>query len=408
MSDDPGADDKNTPVTGRIFYAALAMGLVFIGIGTTFEIAHLGNLPLKIFMFCAGFGLILGAFGSKASLSIPGQSMTVVGSAALAIGIFFIIIDSIENRYLRIKIEGDIEESIMVLSGNENFLGSRLDKSFDFVIFNKDLPRKKISLSVDINGKEQLFKCIDAALIRPYLGSGDIILWNYSFKDGTLSDEMDRVIAKDGACASSKSIGGAVAEITSESDAWSWLSFPAANADEAERSVEEWIQKLNSDSVYVRRDARAQLGKKGLTATRPLLNEVQKPDSTYREKLGALVSLDEIAESQTGNEGKLQAIVDENDLKALTKASANGDNTTQSFATNVLINLKDPRTIPAVIEQLPDSSADGQYNLLQVLHQTLPLADEQQQRSAATFANAIEPKSEKTSELIKAIQLNVQ
>lgn len=422
MSDVPGVeDDKNNPAPdkkglkdnitvtpGPIFYTALIMGLVFIGIGTAFEAAHLGNLPLKIFMFCTGFGLILGAFGSKASITIPGQSMTVVGSAALAIGIFFIIIDSIENRYLRIKIEGDTEESVMILSGDENFLGSRQDSSFDFIIFNTDIPRRRISLSVTLNGKEQIFKCIDTSLIRPHLGSGEIILWNYSFKEATLSDEMDNVIAKDGPCKSSAATTGTVADASSVFNGGSWFSFPIANAAEVERSVDEWIEKLNSESAYVRRDARAQLGKKGIPAARPLLNEVQKTDNTYREKLGALVSLDEIAESQAGQEGKLKAIVDENDLKALSKASANGDDTTQSFATNVLINLKDPRAIPAVIQELPESSADGQYNLLQVLHQTLPLANEEQKQSAAAFANTIEPKNEKASELIKSIQLDMQ
>lgn len=404
--------ENATVKPGPIFYTALAMGLVFIGIGTAFEVANLGSLPLKIFMYCVGFGLTLGAFGSKARLTIPGQSMTVVGVGALAVGIFFVISNSINNRYMRVEIEGDIEEAMMVLSGNENFLGSRQGSSFDFIIFNKDIPRRRISLSVDINGKEHFFKCIDASLIRPHLGSGEAVIWNYSFKDATLSDEMDNVIAIDGACRNTASGAGAMADSTFTQEFWSWFSFPTANAADAdadaERSVDDWIEKLNSDSPYVRRDARSQLGKKGITAARSLLNEVQKTDITYREKLGVLVSLDEIAESQAGQEGQLKAIVDENDLRALTKASASGDDTTQSFATNVLINLKDSRVIPIVIQQLPDSSADGQYNLLQVLHQTLPLANDEQKQSAVAYATSLETRDEKTSELIKAIQTSTQ
>ncbi|MNG14489.1 hypothetical protein D3C84_982450 [compost metagenome] len=76
----------------------------------------------------------------------------------------------------------------------------------------------------------------------------------------------------------------------------------------------------------------------------------------------------------------------------------------RSYATNVLVNLKDPRAIPLIIQQFPESSEDGQRNLLVVLSQTVPLADEKQKQSAAEIATSVEPKDEATSVLIKSIQ----
>lgn len=402
MSDKSDVTDNKSVGVGPIFYSALVMGLVMIGIGTSFEVMHLGYFSLKIFMFCAGLGIILGAFGSKASLTIPGQSMTIIGSAALAIAIFFII--SGRTGYLRINIDGFTKEATMVFEGDNDFFGSRLKNSYDFVVFDKDIVRKKLTLIVNIGDKEQVFSCIDSALIKPKLGSGDTIQWSYISREESLYDETNTVIAKVGPCGSGATTNHVVAELTPSIDNSSWSLVPTANADEPTLNVEELIENLNSDSTYVRRDARSELGKKGMPAARPLLTKVQSTDSSYRTKLGALVSLNEIAESNANQNGELKAVVEENDLKALTKASVSDDSTVRSFATNVLVNLKDPRAVPLVIQQLPDSSVDGQHNLLVVLSQTVPLADDQQKQNAATVATSVEPKDEATSALIKTIQ----
>lgn len=395
--------DKRSVETGPIFYSALIMGLIMIGIGTFFEVMHIGNFTLKIFMFCTGLGMILGAFGSKASVTLPGQSMTIIGCAALAVVIFFIILDRMDGRYLRIKIEGDTREATMVFEGDNDFFGSRLKTSYDFVVFDKDIVRKKLALIVSIGDREQIFSCIDAALLRPYLGSGDTLQWRYNSQDASLNDETNKLIAKVGPCPSGTSTG-VVVEVMPAINGSSWSLFQTAYADEETPTVDELINNLNSDSTYVRRDARSELGKKGMPAARPLLTKVQSTDSSYRTKLGALVSLNEIAQSNAGQSGALKAVVEEDDLKALTKASVSDDGTVRSYATNVLVNLKDPRAIPLVIQQFPESSEDGQRNLLVVLSQTVPLADEIQKQSAAEIATSIEPKDEATSVLIKSIQ----
>jgi len=395
--------DKRSVETGPIFYSALVMGLIMIGIGTFFEVMHLGNFALKIFMFCTGLGIILGAFGSKASVTLPGQSMTIIGCAALAVVIFFIILDRMDGRYLRIKIEGDTREATMVFEGDNDFFGSRLKTSYDFVVFDKDIVRKKLALIVNIGDREQIFSCIDAALLRPYLGSGDTLQWRYNSQDASLNDETNKLIAKVGPCPSGTSTG-VVVEVIPAIDGSSWSLLQTAYAEEETPTVDELINNLNSDSTYVRRDARSELGKKGMSAARPLLTKVQSTDSSYRTKLGALVSLNEIAQSNAGQSGALKAVVEEDDLKALTKASTSDDGTVRSYATNVLVNLKDPRAIPLVIQQFPESSEDGQRNLLVVLSQTVPLADEKQKQSAAEIATSVEPKDEATSVLIKSIQ----
>lgn len=395
--------DKRSVETGPIFYSALVMGLIMIGIGTFFEVMHLGNFTLKIFMFCTGLGIILGAFGSKASVTLPGQSMTIIGCAALAVVIFFIILDRMDGRYLRIKIEGDTREATMVFEGDNDFFGSRLKTSYDFVVFDKDIVRKKLALIVNIGDREQIFSCIDAALLRPYLGSGDTLQWRYNSQDASLNDETNKLIAKVGPCPSGTSTG-VVVEVIPAIDGSSWSLLQTAYAEEETPTVDELINNLNSDSTYVRRDARSELGKKGMSAARPLLTKVQSTDSSYRTKLGALVSLNEIAQSNAGQSGALKAVVEEDDLKALTKASTSDDGTVRSYATNVLVNLKDPRAIPLVIQQFPESSEDGQRNLLVVLSQTVPLADEKQKQSAAEIATSVEPKDEATSVLIESIQ----
>lgn len=411
MGKDNDMADSQSDKVGPIFYSALVMGLVMIGIGTAFEVMHLSNLSLKVFMFCAGIGIILGAFGSKASLSIPGQSLTVVGSAALAIAIFFVVLDHMDGRYLRVKIEGDdTRQAIMTFEGDNDFFGSRLRSSYDFVVFDKSINRKMLKLIVNVGDVEQIFSCIDSSLLVPHLGSGDTLQWTYSAAEASLRDGANNLIANVGPCRGSTRTGGNLAQVSVGSDDLTWSFWSVANATEgipasiSAVGIDRLIVDLNSESTNVRRDARAELGKLGTPALKPLLNEVKKVDSSYRTALGALVSLNEITESQIGHEAEMKTLVDDEDMQALVKASTNKDGTIQSFATNVLVNLKDPRAIPAAIQQFPQSSAEGQRNLLWVLTQTMPLADETQRQSAVDVVLAMEPKDEVTSELIRTVK----
>ncbi|MDD1150928.1 hypothetical protein M5G25_21830 [Pseudomonas sp. TNT2022 ID357] len=413
MEKDNNMDGSQSTKLGPIFYSALVMGLVMIGIGAAFEVMHLSNFSLKVFMFCAGIGIILGAFGSTARLSIPGQSLTVVGSAALAIGIFFVVLNNMDGRYLRVMIEGnDTRQAVMTFEGDNDFFGSRLKNSYDFVVFDKNINRKKLKLIVNIGGMEQIFSCIDSSLLLPHLGSGDTLQWTYSAAEASLRDGANNVIANVGPCRGPARTGGNLAQASVDSGDLNWSFWPTANATESAPvttsaeavGIDRLIENLSSDSTNVRRDARTELGKLGTPAVKPLLNEVRKVDSSYRTTLGALVSLNEITESQAGQEADLKTLVDDEDMTALVKASTNKDETIQSFATNVVVNLKDPRAIPAAIQQFPQSSAEGQRNLLWVLTQAMPLADQAQRRSAIDGVLAMEPSDEMTSELLKTVQ----
>ena len=89
---------------GPIFKYGLAVGFTLILLGGLSLNLSLTNVFLEILVVCAGLSIILGAFGSTAKVTIPGQSMVLVGVAAVAVALFVLLMREMDDRYVHVQI----------------------------------------------------------------------------------------------------------------------------------------------------------------------------------------------------------------------------------------------------------------------------------------------------------------
>ncbi|MFD2884423.1 hypothetical protein ACFS4T_24670 [Pseudomonas lini] len=145
------------------------------------------NWVLEVLVICAGLSIILGAFGSTASVSIPGQSITFMGVAAIAIGLFTVLLNQMSERYVHIKLSGDIKQEqvkSVELIGDREYVGGLLPGKENWggsLFFGKEIKSSKLMLRITLLGDtERLFECIDAGEIVPLLASSSTIEWEYN------------------------------------------------------------------------------------------------------------------------------------------------------------------------------------------------------------------------------------
>ena len=112
---------------GPIFKYGLAVGFTLIVLGGLSLNLSLTNVFLEILVVCAGLSIILGAFGSTAKVTIPGQSMVLVGVAAVAVALFVLLMREMDDRYVHVQIGGDVKGSKIDFVGDQSYLGSFLE-----------------------------------------------------------------------------------------------------------------------------------------------------------------------------------------------------------------------------------------------------------------------------------------
>jgi hypothetical protein len=379
------------------------------------------NWTLEVFVICAGLSIILGAFGSTASVSIPGQSITFMGVAALAIGLFIVLLNQMSERYVHIKLSGDIKQEqvkSVELIGDYEYAGGLLPgkQKWGFFIFGKEIKSPKLTLRITLLGDtERLFECIDAGEVVPFLASSSTIEWQYNEAKTTIVNTRTHkpIATAVGGCATPE---GAFAHyIPTKRLDTTFNLFPVAYAEEVPENqrvssapTEQLIEYLDSDGVKLRRSARDQLGKSGDAVVKPLLDNLAKDDASYRMQLGSLVALSQISRNPNANFEGIKQDIEPADINRLLKAATNTDKTIRVYASEFLYRLEDPRVIEPALENIPSASEDGKYNLLLILSNSLGSANEDQKKLIATRVPPLKVDGEtKTNSLIDKISEQV-
>ncbi|KAB0500890.1 hypothetical protein [Pseudomonas lini] len=403
--------------TGPVFKAGLAVGFVLLLLGGACMIFFPMNWVLEVLVICAGLSIILGAFGSTASVSIPGQSITFMGVAAIAIGLFTVLLNQMSERYVHIKLSGDIKQEqvkSVELIGDREYVGGLLPgkENWGFFIFGKEIKSSKLMLRITLLGDtERLFECIDAGEIVPLLASSSTIEWEYNeAKTTIINTRTHKLVAT--AVGGCTTLEGTFAHYIPTKRLDTTVSlFPVAYAEEVPENqrvssapTEQLIEYLDSDGVKLRRSARDQLGKSGDAVVKPLLDNLAKDDASYRMQLGSLVALSQISRNPNANFEGIKQDIEPADINRLLKAATNDDKTIRVYASEFLYRLEDPRVIEPALENIPSASEDGKYNLLLILSNSLESANEDQKKLVATKIPPLKVDGEtKTNSLIDKI-----
>ncbi|HUU25233.1 MAG TPA: hypothetical protein VMW68_06665 [Methyloceanibacter sp.] len=408
---------------GPVFKFGLATGFALVVLGGISLNQSFTNDFLGILVVCAGLGVLLGAFGSTASISIPIQGITLGGVAAIAIALFLVLLAQLDDRYVLVKVDGDLEDATVELIGDDNYFGAYREalKSHDFVVFGRQIKGSKLKLYVtlkDEDGQEKdyPFECIDPGTLRPHLATGKTIEWSVTLPADesaapSVRDSKGKLIAADiGGCRfsgerpsdddeSASNKGSIFAPMFGLVSAYA-QSNPAPTSPE----IQTQIERLESDTSRVRRDARSQLAAGGTTAVKPLLQQLSEESPSYRLRLGSIVALTEMLRENKEHRDELIELIDEEDLGRLVDAAGDPDRTIRVYASEFLYELGDPRSIPLAFDRIPSASVNGRYNVLLGVKGAVPFASDEEQAEVIEKATALKStQTPETNELIDSI-----
>lgn len=393
---------------GPIFKYGLAVGLLLVILGGASMALQLTNQQLEYLVVCSGIAIILGAFGSTASLSVPTQSVTLLGVAGIALYLFSMISHSGDVGYLRIKVSGDVDGARIMLVGDESYLGAyQTDRRhYDFIIVGTRLQRSVLELIISWpeSDVEVPFDCISSDTVRPHLASGRTLEWRFDKARSTLKEAGSSVVvARLGNCDGADS----PAEGNSEpafAMIPSLMSSAIAQEPETQSDIDALLADLESPVDYVRYDARKKLGAAGVDALDPLLANIAKEDASYRAKLGALVAIVDMLRSRRVARELLISKTDSAHIASLVDAAASQDAATRVHASEILYHMADPRAVVPALERAESASPNGAFNLVLVTKSALPYLNEAEKGAVTGELSALKSSSgPRTTALIDSV-----
>jgi hypothetical protein len=338
----------------------------------------------------------LGAFGSTASVTIPGQSIAFLGVAAIAVGLFLVLQHLMNDRYVRVTVGGDIGDAQVELVGDRSYLGAfqRSERFYDFIIFGSEIRHRVLALYVTTaDRREYIFECISRDAVTPYLTSGDTVSWQFNKARGALVKASDgSLIADLGRCGQRPLAAhepSAVKLVLSVLTGW--ISPAHSQVKSATQALETQrnIEKLESSTSHVRRDARSSLAVQGTVAVEPLLSRLAEPTAGYQIRLGVVVALAEMMRENRSKRNEIAGKLTDADLVRLVDAAIDEDRTIRVYASEFLYNLGDPRILASVRAKYPDANEDGRYNLMLVLKGSVSHMTDAQRKEVVLFAGSV-------------------
>lgn len=401
MANDQPDQTPTSHLIGPVFWAAIGVGILLIAIGGGSLAARLTSAMPALLVLCAGVGIVLGAFGSSATVRYRG--VVVAGVGALAVILFALTERTMEKGYAFGDISGDVRSSTIRVVGDRAYHGAFEGRHYQFVVLGREIQKRNLEVEIvfpPTEGKEDdqtfLFECVDSSELSRALGSESTVEWRFDRKRG--------VLLRDGRD------GGAVTEVgtcgagAAEPQAAGLILIPRAHAEDDPARVRRQLDDLRSGSVDVRREARQALAGGGLAAVRPMLDTLAGADVSYRARLGIIVALTEMLRADRSLGDAVAAQITPEDLDRLAAAAGDPDRTIRVYASEFLYDLADPRVVPIARQRLVAASEDGRYNLLLVIkgaYQRLPAAErEELARGLSTLRTQVGPR---TSELIDTI-----
>ncbi len=406
---------------GPVFKYGLATGFALVLLGGLSLGLSLTNLFLEMLVVCAGLGVILGAFGSTASLKVPVQGATLAGVAAIAVALFMVLLAQMDDRYVRVKLGGDIENAAVEFVGDQNYLGAYREthRTHDFIVFGKEIRRKRLNVFITLaDNSEYHFECISSEVLRPHLATGNTVEWSFQMPVG--DDGRPRIVDVDSGSPIADDVGDCRARgstdfvsaspgspIVSAPDVFTTAQAQTTNPAD-DKKIRRLINQLESDTSHVRRRARSSLASIGPQIIAPALRRLSDRTISYRLQLGLIVALAEMMRDYKKDRSEIIAMIGQDDLRRLVDASADRDRTLRIHASEFLFDLGDPRAIPLAFGRMQTASPNGRYNLLLIVKGAVPHVAQRNQRAsfarqASSFKAGNTPKTNKLIESIEAL-----
>jgi hypothetical protein len=367
-----------------LFLTLLGVGILALGplwsLGSTGSAAAL--------TICVGFGIILAAFGARASGTWAGWS--AAGAGAMA-ALLFLLLQKFSPtpavELVKGSLEGDFSKVAELRIIDENPMYVYRDNgtsTINFLYLNKELLSHRIRLQVDTVEREagnDYFQLIgDARLIKKIrLKNAGHILWTFDYGNRRVMDGADVIFSERGTILGPENA-------PSEQATRAWWSL-AAYAQEMKDSlydpaiIAKSIGDLQSEDSAIRRIARETLAGAGPDAVAPLLQTWRQHPDDYFIKLGATYALTEMIQNKARSPGAISSQITAEDFPLLVGAASDSNKTIRYQAAEFLYLLGDPRAINLSLEATKQASdaavLTNQILILKQAGQNLPDIDKE-------------------------------
>lgn len=345
-----------------LFWGGIIVGIfvMFAGI-FTLMLRSIGTAEARLIL-CTGLGILLGIFGSAATVKYKG--LTITGVAAISISLLYVVVSLTSSQVTFGSITGDIRGALIEVRGDDTYLGAMRERNYEFVIEGSELKRPVfdvyISFPPDMSGRgeeEIIFEGINKNYIESLIGSGRIIEWRFNRKAGELIEtESGKVIAE-------LAMPGINFSAASTLEDGIFFLAGKALAQESHRKLEDIFYDLGSGSTSIRRKARDELASRGVTAVSEMMNKLHEYSSVYRIRLGILVALTEMLRKDKKIAPEVSKEMSQKDLAMIFKSLNDTDRTVRIYAGEFLYDLADPRIVPLALDAIKKwkPNSDGQY-----------------------------------------------
>jgi len=391
-----GSRDENNVLSllkERYFAPGLLIGTLLVILPALISF----SLSERRLLICSGVAIIFGAFGSTAA--IKHKVYTLAGSAAVAVILFLVFVKAVEVPYTRGLISGDFKTKTLTIfagAGSNNFLTAREPdgKHYRFVVFGEIIEAPVVEIAIDDEPLEG--STTDQTETRPILIESAVLNETLSqtkqISIEIKTDENGNLFAVDQAsdqrisrrdvtdiASEQKSIGEDGDFLGRIRKSLSFL-FPA-EANGLCDAPQVLLEDLESDITSVRRDARRELGACGDSAL-PELLDTYKESKSYRTRLGTLVSLVYMLRNNSSLATGMRKSMTREHLEAVVRDNVNKDPTVRLYAGELLVRLKDERSISFLIDQAEQSSNAAEQKrallVLKVLKKSNPSSVDKQ------------------------------
>lgn len=369
-----------------LFLTLFGVGILALGPALGLDRAS----PAAALTTCVGFGIILAAFGARASGSWAGWS--AAGAGAMAV-LLFLLLQRFSPEPTEQIMKGSLEvdfarvADLRIIDEDPLYVyRDRGTSTMHFVNLGKALRSHRVRVQVDTLEPEedkQFFQMIgNAETIAKIRQKNDgPILWTFDYAKRQIMDGNDIIFSERGSIAGSLEEG---AQTSVTTPWWSLSAFAALAKGGAidEAAILAAIADLKHEDTYLRRNARETLAIAGPMAVPALLAAWKEDRDNYRLKLGATYALAEMLRRDPASRAQISLAIPTEDFPLLVDAASDPDKTIRFQAAEFLYLLEDPRSVEFSVEAAKETSdeavATNQILILRQAGQSLPENEKQQ------------------------------
>lgn len=364
----PQAPGWGTPT----FYAGIIVGLGLVAGGLAVQALLIAPGNQTALIVCSGLGIVLGAFGSVATVRY--QGIVIAGVAAIAVALF-VLLSSGTPRHVMISL-ANVPRTMAADLYVDRFLPrvKTTDDQYEFYMIGDTMGAQKVRLLLEDSASdaELAFDCIPARFLRPHLASGKTLEWwleadQKALRIGTEAIQPGCLQDNEEASQSSTPNLPPVASL-----GFLLVSPAVAQGQPTLEPIEKYLADLNSTDFAIRRFARDGLAQWGLEAIEPMMDLWASDPTHYRNTLGVAVALTEFLRNNKDKGDQVASKLSTEDLALLTDAISHPDRTLRIYATEFLYDLGAPAAAGPLVEKFHAMTQEGQYNSVFVLNNVVP------------------------------------